>query len=86
MKIYGPGSISCATYLQDRGLRINADGWILGFWTGMNEESQTNHQVGQSTDPRGIVAQVATVCRVQPVVPLYKTVRDLYKQMRDDGK
>ena len=85
MSIYGAGTVSCATYLQDRTLRINADGWILGFWTGMNEENETSHQVGKTTDARGIVAQVAQVCRSQPVVPLYKTVRDIYKQMKSDG-
>ena len=85
MTIYGPGTVSCATYLQDRSLRINADGWILGFWTGMNEEDDTTHQVGKTTDARGIVAQVAQICRAQPVQPLYKTVRDIYKQMKSDG-
>lgn len=37
MSIFGPGTINCAAYLNDRTIRINADGWILGFWTGANQ-------------------------------------------------
>ena len=85
IQVYGPGSASCATYLQDRSLRINADGWILGYWTGMNFEDEANHLVGKSTDSRGIVGAVAQACRSEPATPLYKAVRDIYNSMKEKG-
>ena len=85
LQVYGPGNVSCATYLADRSLRINADGWILGFWTGMNFLNEANHTVGKSTEPRGIVAEVTNVCRAQPTIPLYKTEKQVYDQWKSDG-
>ena len=81
LQVYGPGSASCATYLGDRSLRINADGWILGFWTGFNFANEANHLVGITSDSRGIVGEVARVCRSQPSVPLYMTVKSVYQTM-----
>ena len=85
LQVYGPGTSSCATYLQDRSLRINADGWILGYWTGMNFEDEANHLVGKTTDSRGIVGAVAQACRTEPATPLYKAVRELYQGMKEKG-
>lgn len=81
LQVYGPGSASCATYLGDRSLRINADGWILGFWTGFNFANEANHLVGITSDSRGIVGEVARICRSQPSVPLYMTVKSVYQTM-----
>ena len=85
MQVYGPGTISCATYLQDRSMRINADGWILGFWTGSNRAG-TDHGVGHSTDSRGIVGEVARVCRDQPSVSLFETLKQVFDKMKADGR
>ncbi len=85
LQVYGPGTSSCATYLQDRSLRINADGWILGYWTGMNFEDEGNHLVGKTTDSRGIVGAVAQVCHANPALPLYKAERQVYQEMKDKG-
>lgn len=85
LQVYGPGTASCATYLQDRSLRINADGWILGYWTGMNFEDEANHLVGKTTDSRGIVGAVAQACKGAPATPLYKAVRQMYQDMKDKG-
>ena len=85
MQVYGPGTISCATYLQDRSMRINADGWILGFWTGSNRVG-TDHGVGHSTDSRGIVGEVARVCRDQPSVSLFETLKQVFDKMKADGR
>ncbi len=86
MQIYGPGTISCATYLNDRSLRINADGWILGFWTGMNRSNPDNHQVGKATDSRGLVGEVALSCRSHPATRLFDMERQLYDRMKADGQ
>ncbi len=85
MQVYGPGGASCATYLQDRTLRINADGWILGFWTGSNNAGET-HTVGHSTDSRGIVGEVARVCHTQPSVSLFETEKQVFEKMKSDGR
>ncbi len=85
MQVYGPGGASCATYLQDRTLRINADGWMLGFWTGSNNAGET-HTVGHSTDSRGIVGEVARVCRTQPSVSLFETEKQVFEKMKTDGR
>lgn len=85
MQVYGPGTVSCATYLQDRSLRINADGWILGFWTGSNRAS-AEHGVGHSTDSRGIVGEVARVCRNQPSVSLFDTEKQVFDRMKAEGR
>ncbi len=85
MQIYGPGTASCATYLQDRTLRINADGWILGFWTGNNNAGDP-HTVGHSTDSRGIVGEVARICRTQPSVSLFETEKQVFQQMKGEGR
>ena len=85
MNVYGPGTISCATYLQDRSIRINADGWILGFWTGSNRTAQ-EHGVGKSTDSRGIVGEVALACRNHPSVSLFQTEKEVYDRMKGEGR
>ena len=85
MQVYGPGSVSCATYLQDRSLRINADGWILGFWTGSNNAGEA-HTVGHSTDSRGIVGEVGRVCRLQPSMSLFETEKQVFEKMKSDGR
>ena len=85
MQVYGPGTSSCATYLQDRSLRINADGWILGMWTGMNRSAE-DHGVGHTSDPRGIVGEIGRVCRGQPSVSLFETTKQVYDKMKADGR
>lgn len=85
MQVYGPGTASCATYLNDRSLRFNADGWILGFWTGSNRVSD-NHGVGSSTDSRGIVGEVALACRNHPSVSLFQTEKEVYDRMKGEGR
>ena len=86
MQIYGPGTISCATYLGDRSMRINADGWILGFWTGSNRKNAETHAVGQSTDSRGIVGEVALACRGRPSATLFQTVSAVYDRMKGENR
>ena len=78
--ISGPGTASCATYTQDRSLRINADGWILGFFTGMNTKND-NHMVGRASDARGIVAEVAKLCRDQPALTLFSASKRTYDRL-----
>ncbi len=85
MQVYGPGTMSCASYLQDRSMRINADGWILGFWTGSNRAG-AEHDVGHSSDSRGIVGEVARVCRGQPSVSLFETLKQVFDKMKADGR
>ena len=85
MQVYGPGTASCATYLQDRSLRINADGWILGFWTGSNRTAE-DHSVGQSTDSRGIVGEVARRCRDQPSASLFQTSKEVYDKLKAEHR
>ncbi len=85
MQVYGPGTMSCASYLQDRSMRINADGWILGFWTGSNRVG-ADHGVGHSTDSRGIVGEVARICRDQPSVSLFETLKQVFDKMKADGR
>lgn len=85
MQVYGPGTMSCASYLQDRSMRINADGWILGFWTGSNRVG-AEHGVGHSTDSRGIVGEVALLCRGQPSVSLFETLKQVFDKMKAEGR
>ncbi len=86
MQVYGPGTISCATYLNDRSIRINADGWLLGFWTGSNRKSPATHSVGQSTDSRGIVGEVALACRGKPSTTLFDTAKLVYDRMAAENR
>lgn len=86
MQVYGPGTISCGTYLNDRSIRINADGWVLGFWTGSNRTNPTSHTVGQSTDSRGIVGEVALACRGRPSTTLFQTVKEVYDRMKSESR
>lgn len=85
VQVYGPGISSCATYLRDKTLKVNADGWILGYWTGMNFEDEANHLVGKSTDSRGIVGAVVQACRAAPAMPLYRVARQVYQEMKEKG-
>ena len=85
-EVYGPGNLSCATYLNDRSSRINADGWILGFWTGLDIDNESGSQVGKSTTGHGIVDQVAEVCRVRPAEPLYRSVQQVFAELKADGR
>ena len=95
MQVYGPGTMSCASYLQDRSMRLNADGWILGFWTDTvladlhwkdSNRAGTEHGVGHSTDSRGIVGEVARVCRDQPSVSLFETLKQVFDKMKAEGR
>lgn len=85
MQVYGPGTISCATYLNDRSMRINADGWMLGFWTGSNRTGET-HTVGKSTDSRGIVGEVARACRDQPSMSLFEMEKQVFDRLKKEGR
>ena len=85
MQVYGSGTISCATYLNDRSARVNADGWLLGFWTGNNQAGET-HNVGKSTDSRGIVGEVAKACQDQPSVSLFETGKQVFDRLKKEGR
>ena len=86
MQVYGPGSISCATYLNDRSIRINADGWILGFWTGSNRANPDTHGVGHTTDSRGIVGEVALACRNRPSTSVFTVEKEVYDRMKGENR
>ena len=85
MQVYGPGTISCGTYLNDRSIRINADGWILGFWTGSNRIGE-NHTVGKSTDSRGIVGEVARTCRDQPSKSIFEIEKQVFDRLKMEDR
>ena len=85
-EVYGPGNLSCASYLTDRSSRINADGWLLGFWTGLNIGNASGSQVGKTLNGRGIVDQIAAVCRVRPAEPLYKSAQQVFSELKSDGR
>ncbi len=67
-------------------LRINADGWLLGFWTGSNRKNPATHSVGQSTDSRGIVGEVALACRGKPSTTLFDTAKLVYDRMAAENR
>jgi hypothetical protein len=85
MQVYGPGSANYATYLQARSLRINADGWILGFWTGSNNAGEAR-TVGHSSNGRDIVGEVGRVCRLQPSVSLFEAEKQVFEKMKNEGR
>ena len=74
------------TYLTDRSRRINADGWILGFWTGLNSGNASGSQVGKSLDGHGIVDEIAAVCRVRPAQPLDTSAQQVFSELEADGR
>ena len=67
IRLLGIGGSSCASNMavSDDSARV---AWVFGFWTAMNYAKDAN--VGGSTDPRGIYAEVELLCSQQPSLTL----------------
>lgn len=78
IKAFGIGIRSCATWLDDPGSEISGSNWILGYWTGMNTNNNTNHAVGDSTDALGIISEIKKLCTEKPSLTLSEAAEKTY--------
>jgi hypothetical protein len=84
---FGAGLLSCASWEPNRELDIS--GWILGYWTGLNElggGDGNHHQVGNSTDVKGILGEVKLFCRNNPSVSISDAIYNVYSRLRNQNR
>jgi hypothetical protein len=74
---FGAGITSCATWLTDKKTDTDIHGWVLGYWSGLNRLN-TRHQVGKSTDAKGVVAEVKKVCTASPTTEIDDAIVAVY--------
>lgn len=75
---------SCATALGlDNKLSEGLKGWVLGYFTGMNENGAA--RVGGGIDANGIVGEVEKRCREEPSTAFGDAVWQTYNELRKLG-
>jgi hypothetical protein len=80
------GNNSCAAWLANAATEQAGNNWIVGFWSGLNLNSQTRHDVGKTTDGFGIVALVKKKCSDDPTSMLLGTTVDVYDSLEKSGR
>lgn len=83
IRLLGIGGNSCASNMAtpDDSARV---AWVFGFWTAMNFTKDKN--VGGSTDPRGIYAEVELLCRQQPSLTLAVATYRTYARLAAEDR
>ncbi len=83
--ISGAGNNSCATWTQSHASQQEGIAWIMGYWSGANQEGFPHH-VGHTTDSMGLIAEVRKVCDAAPSKTLYQAVFQVFKQLKDASR
>ena len=60
----GIGSLSCAHWRSTQATR--SEGWIFGFWTGLNYVAAATEQAQSNVADTAMVAQVEKICAKVP--------------------
>ena len=82
--MFGLGRTSCANWVPER--EAEAEGWIFGFWSGINLASRTRRDVGSGTDGQGIIAEIKQVCRKDPSLPISDAITVIYNKLYLAGR
>jgi hypothetical protein len=77
----GLGSISCGDWLATASSKTNGQNWLLGYWSGINVISPTNHIVGHTTDAQSIILAVESVCAGDPAQRLSDATAIIYNRL-----
>jgi hypothetical protein len=72
MIVFGIGRESCASWQSSASNQRDGASWILGFWTGINQNGldKKSRMVGSKTDGLGILAEVKKTCETRPSMTL----------------
>jgi hypothetical protein len=81
--LFGIGTVSCANWLSTPFNQNEGNIWILGYWSGRNDENTVNHNVGIDTDAQGIIGEVRKICVERPSLTLLKASGTAYLNMLD---
>ena len=69
---------SCAFWLTNRANQSEGNLWILGFWSGLIFNNESNPKVGEFIDNESVFAEVEKVCREHPSRPLFEATAQVY--------
>ena len=86
---FGVGNESCATWLSNPVFENQGVIWLVGFWSGLNNQMAyegTGGDTGISTDGLGIVGEVKKACKEHPSETLAITVRNVFDNFLKAGK
>ena len=79
LMLFGSGTRSCATWLEaDQTQNLDFEAWILGHWSGFGMFDVRGGSVGETTDARGILAEVRLTCRERPSISVANAVTLVY--------
>jgi hypothetical protein len=67
-------------------MEIASDQWIYGFWSALNVVGINRHNVGQHTDPKGVVGEVRKECVENPSETLELATRKVYFKLDALGR
>jgi hypothetical protein len=59
---FGAGTQTCGFWLNRPEMTVSTSGWILGYWSGLNEQNPINPTVGYSMGGNKIVEAVKRTC------------------------
>jgi hypothetical protein len=82
--MFGAGTLSCGAW-QSSG-SVEYEDWILGFWSGLNNYSITNRNVGQTTDVFGIISAVRKACADDPTLPVAVATVNVYARLAQEKR
>jgi hypothetical protein len=77
----GIGVSSCGTAFKNLEFEAVAEGWILGFWTGVNLLNEQDHLVGTGFDGNSIAGEVKKLCADEPSQSLSHATVKAYQKM-----
>lgn len=98
----GVGSTSCARWLSDDAVSQIDKGWILGFWSGMNNGGidpfsdevakiiaklpSRQSIADRSTDPDGILGEIRLVCQSSPSKSIEDATIEVWQRFATEGR
>lgn len=63
---FGYGAITCGLSLNTKNSQTGYEGWIMGYWSGLNDGVDKAGRIGASTENNIIIDEVRQECRAFP--------------------
>ena len=82
---FGVGTTSCAKWLSSPDHQAEGDGWVGGFWSGLNANNFHNHFVGAHSDAYAIWGEVRKICLGEPSTTLAEASFRVYELFEQRG-
>jgi hypothetical protein len=83
--VWGIGNDSCAA-AESLSRGIEADAWVLGYFSSANIVNAQDHNVGSGTDALGIWGEVKLECGANPSELFVAATGKVYEKLEQEGR